>query len=141
MITRKTLTFDHPLLRDLEHPCFEATGAPDGPRLTLIAGIHGCEYSSIAAATRFMRELDTAQLTGSITCVPIVSMESYLKRSPFVVPVVGSKTWLICAELATTHSWLVWFDAFGSQPYESTGVYGAPPPPKESRQVWLPSGL
>jgi predicted deacylase len=89
VITRTTLTFDHPLLRHLEHPCFEARGAHDGPRLTLIAGIHGCEYSSIAAATRFMRELDAEQLSGSVVCVPIVSLESFLRRSPFVVPIDG----------------------------------------------------
>jgi predicted deacylase len=89
VIKRKTLTFDHPLLRELEHPCFEAEGAHDGPRLTLIAGIHGCEYSSIAAATRFMRELDTSELSGRIVAVPIVSLESFRQRSPFVVPVDG----------------------------------------------------
>jgi len=89
VITRRSLTFDHPLLRDLEHPCFEARGVSDGPRLTLIAGVHGCEYSSIAAATRFMRELDTGALSGSIVCVPIVSLESFRRRSPFVVPVDG----------------------------------------------------
>ncbi|WP_051324334.1 succinylglutamate desuccinylase/aspartoacylase family protein [Candidatus Solirubrobacter pratensis] len=89
MITRKTLTFDHPLLRDLEHPCFEARGAHDGPRLTLMAGVHGCEYSSIAAATRFMRELDTAELSGTIVALPIASLESFRRRSPFVVPIDG----------------------------------------------------
>jgi predicted deacylase len=89
VITRRSLTFDHPLLRDLEHPCFEAHGAHDGPRLALIAGVHGCEYSSIAAATRFMRWLDTDALSGSILCVPIVSLESFRRRSPFVVPVDG----------------------------------------------------
>jgi predicted deacylase len=89
VIARRSLIFDHPLLRDLEHPCFEARGASDGPRLTLIAGVHGCEYSSIAAATRFMRSLDTDALSGSIVCVPIVSLESFRRRSPFVVPVDG----------------------------------------------------
>ena len=89
MIARRSLTFDHPLLRDAGHPCFEARGTHDGPRLTLIAGVHGCEYSSIAAATRFMRELDVSALSGSILCVPIVSLESFRRRSPFVVPVDG----------------------------------------------------
>jgi predicted deacylase len=89
VITRKTLQFDHPLLKGLAHPCFEAQGAADGPHLALTAGVHGCEYSSIAAAIRFMRELDPDELSGTITCVPIVSMESYLGRSPFVVPVDG----------------------------------------------------
>src|SRR3954466_10339890 len=73
----------------LEHPCFEAEGATDGPRLSLIGGIHGCEYSSIAAVTRVMRELDTSELSGSITAVPVVSLESFWQRSPFVVPADG----------------------------------------------------
>jgi predicted deacylase len=76
-------------LAGLEHPCFEARGAHDGPRVSLIGGIHGCEYSSIAAVTRVMRELDTDELSGSITAVPVVSLESFWQRSPFVVPADG----------------------------------------------------
>jgi predicted deacylase len=89
MLERRTLVFDHPLLAGLEHPAFEARGAQEGPRLSLIGGIHGCEYSSIAAVTRFMNELDTSELAGSILAVPVVSMESFRQRSPFVVPVDG----------------------------------------------------
>jgi uncharacterized protein len=84
MIRRGTLT-----MAGLEHPCFEAQGAHDGPRLSLIGGIHGCEYSSIAAVTRVMRELDVSELSGSITAVPVVSLESFWQRSPFVVPADG----------------------------------------------------
>jgi predicted deacylase len=84
VIERRTFTFC-----DIEHPAYEARGARDGPRVALIAGIHGCEYSSIAAVNRFMSELDTAELSGSITAVPIVSMESFRQRSPFVVPADG----------------------------------------------------
>ena len=36
-----------------------------------------------------MSELDTSELAGSITAVPIVSMESFRQRSPFVVPADG----------------------------------------------------
>jgi predicted deacylase len=86
VIERRTIVFSHPLLAGLEHPAFEARGAEDGPRLTLIGGIHGCEYSSIAAVTRFMTELDDSELAGSITAVPVVSMQSFRQRSPFVVP-------------------------------------------------------
>jgi uncharacterized protein len=89
MNERRTLVFDHPLLAGLEHPAFEARGAKDGPRVSLIGGIHGCEYSSIAAVTRFMNELDAAELAGSILAVPVVSMEAFRQRSPFVVPVDG----------------------------------------------------
>jgi len=73
----------------LEHPAFVARGASDGPKLSLIGGVHGCEYSSIAAVTKVMKELDTSELAGTITAVPVVSMESFRHRSPFVVPADG----------------------------------------------------
>ncbi len=89
MIERRTIVFEHELLAGVEHPVFEARGAKDGPLLCLIGGIHGCEYSSIAAVTRFMNELDTAELAGRIVAVPVVSMQSFERRSPFVVPADG----------------------------------------------------
>jgi predicted deacylase len=76
-------------LNGLDVPAFKVQGAGDGPNLSLIGGIHGCEYSSIAAVTRVMRELDASQLSGSITAVPVVSMESFTQRSAFVVPADG----------------------------------------------------
>jgi predicted deacylase len=88
-VEHRTIRFEHELLRELEHPAFEARGRGDGPHLALIGGIHGCEYSSIAAVTKVMRELDTDELSGSITAVPVVSMQSYVKRMPFVSPVDG----------------------------------------------------
>jgi uncharacterized protein len=84
MIERRNIVFC-----DLDHPAYEARGARDGPHVALIGGIHGCEYSSIAAVTRFMNELDTSELAGSVTAVPIASMESFRQRSPFVVPADG----------------------------------------------------
>ena len=89
MAERRTIVFSDPRLSQLEHPAFAARGARDGPHVTLIAGVHGCEYPSIAAVIRFMNELDTGELCGSITAVPIVSLESFRRRSPFVVPEDG----------------------------------------------------
>jgi predicted deacylase len=89
MIERRTIVFSDARLAGLEHPAFEARGARDGPHVALLGGIHGCEYSSIAAVTRFVRELDTEELAGSITAVPVVSMQSFERRSPFVVPEDG----------------------------------------------------
>jgi predicted deacylase len=89
VIERKTIVFSDPRLADLKHPAFEARGERDGPHLALIGGIHGCEYSSIAAVIRFMNELDTSELAGSITAVPVVSMQSFRQRSAFVVPEDG----------------------------------------------------
>ena len=63
MIERRTIRFDHELLAELELPCFEARGDSDGPHLCLLAGIHGGEYSSIAAVVRFMNALDTSEFS------------------------------------------------------------------------------
>jgi predicted deacylase len=76
-------------LAGVEHPCFEARGAHDGPRVSIVGGVHGCEYSSIAAVMRVMRELDERELSGSVVAVPVVSLESFRARSPFVVPADG----------------------------------------------------
>jgi uncharacterized protein len=86
---RRVITFPHELLAGLEHPAFEARGAKDGPHLVLIGGVHGGEYSSIAAVIRVMTELDERELAGTITAVPVVSMQSFRHRSPFVVPEDG----------------------------------------------------
>jgi uncharacterized protein len=89
MIERRTIRFDHELLAELELPCFEAVGERDGPHLCLLGGIHGGEYSSIAAVVRFMNALDTSELRGRITAVPIVSMPSFQARTAFVMPQDG----------------------------------------------------
>jgi uncharacterized protein len=89
MVERRTLVFSDPRLSHLEHPAFEARGVRDGPHVALIGGVHGCEYSSIAAVIRFMNELAADELRGTVTAVPVVSMQSFQRRSPFVVPEDG----------------------------------------------------
>jgi predicted deacylase len=89
VIERRTIRFEHEPLVGLEHPCFVASGAKDGPRLVLLGGIHGCEYSSIAAVIRFMNTLETSELAGTITALPVASMQSFRARTPFVVPQDG----------------------------------------------------
>lgn len=89
MIDRRVLRFEADALAGIEIPCIHAQGALDGPRLSLLGGIHGCEYSSIAAVVRFMRALDTHELRGSITAAPIVNIPSFHARTPFVVPQDG----------------------------------------------------
>ena len=89
MTERRTLRFDAPSLAGVELPVFEAHGAKDGPRVCLLAGVHGCEYSSISALTRFMRDVDTARLRGSMVAAPIVGMTSFRARSPFITPEDG----------------------------------------------------
>ena len=52
-----------------------------------MAGVHGAEYSSIAAARKFISELGNYKITGRITVVPIVNILAFWQRSPFVIPV------------------------------------------------------
>ena len=53
-----TTTRRHVLtLAGLEVPVIELTGAADGPRLTVIAGVHGCEYASMDGVRKWARRL------------------------------------------------------------------------------------
>jgi hypothetical protein len=45
--------------------------AGGGPHLTLIAGVHGTEYTSIAAARELLTELRPAELSGTVTVAPV----------------------------------------------------------------------
>ena len=86
MIERSAIRIDQ--LDGLELPCLEARGG-DGPRVALIAGIHGCEYASIAALQRFLAGLDESRLRGSIMAVPVANVTGFRARSPFVTPEDG----------------------------------------------------
>ena len=89
VIERRLLRFEAEALSGLELPCVVASGAEEGPRLALIAGIHGCEYSSISAVIRFLGTLDTHALRGTVTAVPVVNLPSFRARTPFVSPQDG----------------------------------------------------
>ncbi len=68
-------------------PAFESRGTTDGPRVAVLGGVHGCEYTSIAAVIELMRGL--GEHAGTVVGVPVVSMDSFTERSPFVVPADG----------------------------------------------------
>ena len=67
-------------------PYFDVRGNRDGPQLTVLAGVHGAEYCSIAAARKFVLELDPAAVRGRIVVVPVVNVAAFWARTPFVVP-------------------------------------------------------
>jgi predicted deacylase len=73
-------------LAGLDVPVITVTGARPGPRLTVIAGVHGCEYSSMAGLRSFVHDLDPEQLSGSVVAVPVLNLPSFWARTPFVVP-------------------------------------------------------
>jgi hypothetical protein len=41
-------------LAGLAVPFVEVTGSADGPTLTVIAGVHGCEYASMDGVRRWL---------------------------------------------------------------------------------------
>ena len=63
--------------------------AGDGPHLTVVAGVHGCEYTGMAAVMRLLDRLDPGSLRGTVTAVPIVNQPAFWSRSAFVVPADG----------------------------------------------------
>src|SRR5215469_6193270 len=67
-------------------PVVELTGAADGPLLTVLAGVHGCEYAPMAAVRRWTRALAQRELRGTVRAVPVLNLPSFRARTPFVVP-------------------------------------------------------
>jgi predicted deacylase len=76
-------------LAGLAVPLVEITGAADGPTLTVIAGVHGCEYASMAGVRQWVGELATRELSGRVRAVPVLNVTAFAARSPFVVPEDG----------------------------------------------------
>jgi predicted deacylase len=84
-MSRHSLTV--PLPRGpIEIPYHRVVGGRPGPHLVVIAGVHGTEYTSIAAARAFAAGLAEAEVSGTVTVVPIVNIPAFWARSPFVVP-------------------------------------------------------
>jgi predicted deacylase len=89
MISRQALDLPD-LDGGLQIPYFDIRGERDGPRLTVLAGVHGAEYASIAAAREFVATLDLATVSGQIIVVPVVNVPGFWARSAFVVPADGN---------------------------------------------------
>jgi predicted deacylase len=70
-------------------PVIDLTGAADGPQLTVISGVHGCEYASMAGVRRWAAALDPARLRGRVRVVPVLNITGFRARAPFVVPEDG----------------------------------------------------
>ena len=86
-VTRRVADF-----AGLEVPVIEVTGDAPGPRLSVVSGVHGCEYASIAGVRRWVSALaaDPGRLLrGSVTVVPVVNVPAFWTRTPFVVPEDG----------------------------------------------------
>ena len=83
-VTRRSLD-----LAGLDVPVVELAGPQDGPLLTVIAGVHGCEYVPMAAVREWTRDLEQREIRGRIRAVPVLNVTAFRARSPFVVPEDG----------------------------------------------------
>ena len=83
----KVLSLPESIGPAVDIPYAVCEGKMPGPHLTVLAGIHGAEYSSIAAAREFIAELKSHQIAGKITVVPVVNVLAFWQRSAFVIPV------------------------------------------------------
>jgi uncharacterized protein len=74
-------------LADANVPLIELTGDADGPRLVVLAGVHGCEYAPMAAVRRWTRDVAArGGLRGRVTAVPVLNQTAFRSRTPFVTP-------------------------------------------------------
>jgi hypothetical protein len=69
-----------------EVPYLEFGDAGSGPTVCLMAGVHGCEYTSMLGLRRFLDQLDEAQLRGRLLVVPMANLAAFHARAAFVVP-------------------------------------------------------
>jgi hypothetical protein len=73
----------------VQTPVIDITGDTPGPLLSVIAGVHGCEYASMAGLRRWVSGLAGRPVRGTIRAVPVVNLPAFWARSAFVVPEDG----------------------------------------------------
>lgn len=67
-------------------PIATIKGANPGTRLLITAGLHGCEYSGIAAAIELFNLLDSAAVRGTVDIITVASVSAFYEKSAFVNP-------------------------------------------------------
>ena len=64
-------------------------GVKTGKTLVVTGGIHGTEFASIEAVTRFANMLDPSNMRGSVIAIPVANVPQFRERTQFVCPVDG----------------------------------------------------
>ncbi len=60
---------------------FVIKGKSDGPHLLITAGVHGDEYEGIEAIRRLIAEIQSSEIIGKLTLIPIVNESAYARDS------------------------------------------------------------
>ena len=61
-------------------------GKEKGTVLTIVAGIHGCEYPPIIALQEILNEINPQKLNGTLIILPIANIGAFYQRTPFLHP-------------------------------------------------------
>lgn len=70
---------------ELTIPGSVTKGNQDGPRLLLIAGIHGDELNGVAVVRRIIRTLDPRDISGTVVSIPVVNVWGVLSQSRYMI--------------------------------------------------------
>ncbi len=57
-----------------------------GPRVGVMAGVHGCEYVAMAALQKFLDSVDESRIKGELRVITMANAASFWTRTSFVVP-------------------------------------------------------
>jgi len=143
-------------------PVVVVNGTKPGPVLALVTGAHGTEYVSIIAVEKLIRELEPAEVSGTVILVPLVNVQSFEQKVPHVNPVDnksmnrfypgkmdGTQTdralYLITKEVVDKCDYLI--DYHGGdldeslRPYAYWGAVGKAEQDRVSKQMVLAFGL
>jgi predicted deacylase len=70
-------------------PVVLVNGTRPGPRVAVTAGLHGCEYVSIAALRQVANGLDPADVSGCLVAVLVANPTAFAARSIYLNPLDG----------------------------------------------------
>jgi predicted deacylase len=70
-------------------PVATVRGRRDGPTVLMVAGVHPCEYTGIAALRRLFGALSADALSGTLVIVPCLNLPGFFGLTPRVNPADG----------------------------------------------------
>src|SRR5262245_26967155 len=74
------------LLQGMTWPVTTVTGREPGPTVFINAGVHGGEYPAVETVIRLSRNLNAAEMRGTVVLMPVLNLPGFWKRSMFVCP-------------------------------------------------------
>jgi uncharacterized protein len=83
----KFLTASGPEGEEIRFPVSTVQGTAEGPRLVIVAGVHGSEYDGIEAVKRLVEWVDVERLRGTLITVPCLNVPAFYGLAMHVNPI------------------------------------------------------